>query len=141
VESQESHRIVVTLAQKARDGADAQQLADFIVSSWQTIEASLSPIIGQRSVATLYKRSFYLASREHPWLMDMHEGMQTTVNLAALKAALLERTSAEIAAGAGAALQMFYEALTNLIGASLTERLMRSVWADLFPVPTQENSA
>jgi len=73
--------------------------------------------------------------------MDMHEGMQTTVNLAALKAALLERTSAEIAAGAGAALQMFYEALTNLIGASLTERLMRSVWADLLPVPTQENSA
>ncbi|TPG08514.1 hypothetical protein EAH75_19325 [Rhodanobacter glycinis] len=141
VESQESHRIVVTLVQRARDGADVQQLAEFIVSAWQTIETFLSPIIGQRSVATLYKRSFYLASRKHPWLMDMHEGMQATMNLAALKAALLEQSSAEIAAGAGVALQMFYEVLTNLIGASLTERLLRSVWADLLPAPTQDNSA
>lgn len=117
-----------------------QQLAEFIVSAWQTIEASLSPIIGQRSVATLYKRSFYLASRQHPWLMDVHEGMHATMNLAALKAALLEQSGAEIAAGAGSALQMFYEVLANLIGASLTERLLRPVWADLLPAPAQDNS-
>ena len=141
MESEESHRIVVTLTQRAGDGADEHQLADFIVSAWQTIEASLSPIIGQRSVATLYKRSFYLASRKHPWLMDVHEGMQATMNLAALKAALVEQSSAEIAAGAGDALQMFYEVLTNLIGAPLTERLLRSVWADLLPASTQDNSA
>jgi len=141
VESQESHRIVVTLVQRARDGTDVQELADFVVSAWQTLETSLSPIIGQRSVATLYKRSFYLASRKHPWLMDMHEGMQATMNLAALKAALLEQSSSEIAVGAGSALQMFYEVLTNLIGASLTERLSRSVWAELLPASTQDNPA
>jgi len=131
----------VTLVQRARDGTDVQELADFVVSAWQTLETSLSPIIGQRSVATLYKRSFYLASRKHPWLMDMHEGMQATMNLAALKAALLEQSSAEIAVGAGSALQMFYEVLTNLIGASLTERLSRSVWAELLPASTQDNPA
>jgi hypothetical protein len=141
VESEESHRIIVTLARRASEGADVQQLADFVVLAWKTIEASLSPIIGQRSVATLYKRSFYLASREHPWLMDIHEGMQTTMNLAMLKAALIEQGSGEIVAGAGGALQMFYEVLTNLIGASLTERLLRSVWADLLPAPTQDHSA
>ncbi|WP_426690655.1 hypothetical protein [Rhodanobacter ginsengiterrae] len=130
----------MTLVQRARDGAVVQQLAEFIVSAWQTIEASLSPIIGQRSVATLYKRSFYLASRQHPWLMDVHEGMHATMNLAALKAALLEQSGAEIAAGAGSALQMFYEVLANLIGASLTERLLRPVWADLLPAPAQDNS-
>lgn len=141
VESQESHRIVVTLVQKASDGADALQLAEFIVSAWQAIEASLSPIIGQRSVAILYKRSFYLASRKHSWLMNMHEGMRTTMNLEALKADLVEHTNFEIAAAAGAALQMFYEVLTNLVGASLTEKLLQSVWADLLPAPTQDNSA
>ena len=131
----------MTLVQRARDGTDVQELADFVVSAWQTLETSLSPIIGQRSVATLYKRSFYLASRKHPWLMDMHEGMQATMNLAALKAALLEQSSSEIAVGAGSALQMFYEVLTNLIGASLTERLSRSVLAELLPASTQDNPA
>lgn len=141
MESQESQRIVVTLVQRASDGVDVLQLADFVVAAWRTIEASLSPIIGQRSVATLYKRSSYLASRDHPWLMDLHEGMQATMDLDVLQAALLEQSSTEVAAGAGTALKMFYEVLTNLIGASLTERLLRSVWADLLPAPAQENSA
>jgi len=74
-------------------------------------------------------------------LMDLHEGMQATMDLDVLQAALLEQSSTEVAAGAGTALKMFYEVLTNLIGASLTERLLRSVWADLLPAPAQENSA
>ena len=64
-ESKESRRIVATLVHRAGDGATALELAEFVVSVWQTIEASLTPIVGQRSVATLYKRSCYLASREH----------------------------------------------------------------------------
>lgn len=131
----------MTLEHWASDGMDAPALADFIVSAWQQIEASLTPIIGQRSVATLYKRSFYLASRQHAWLMGMHEGMQTTMNLVALRAALLEQTSSEIAAGAGTALQMFYEVLANLVGASLTERLLQSVWTEPLPDPAQDESA
>jgi hypothetical protein len=141
VNSQQSHRIVETLEQRASDGIDASALADVIVSAWQQIEVALTPIIGQRSVATLYKRSFYLASREHTWLMGMHDGMQTTMNLGALKSALVEQSSAEIATGAGAALQMFYEVLANLVGASLTERLLQSVWARALPDPAQDESA
>jgi hypothetical protein len=139
-ESKESHRIVATLVQRAGNGATVPELAESIVSTWQTIEASLTPIMGQRSVAMLYKRSCYLASREHAWLMDMHQGMQTTMNLAALKSALLAQSSTEIASGAGRALQMFYEVLTNLLGASLTERLLQSVWAGLLPAPAQDES-
>ena len=140
MESQESHRIVVTLEQKAGEGADALQIADFIVRAWQMIEAALTPIIGQRSVATLYKRSFYLASRHHPWLMDVHEGMQTSMDLATLKSRLLEHNGAEAAAAGGAALQMFHEVLTNLLGSLLTERLLRSVWTDLLPAPAQDHA-
>ncbi len=141
VQSQESHRIVGTLVQRASDGASAAELADFIVAVWQTIETSLTPIIGQRSVATLYTRSCYLASRQHGWLMDVHDGVQPTMNLAKLKLALVEQSSTEIATGAGTALQVFYEVLTNLVGASLTERLLQSVWADLLPAPAQDKPA
>ena len=138
MESQQSHRIVVTLEHMAGAGADAPEIADFIVRVWQMIEAALTPIIGQRSVATLYKRSFYLASPQHPWLMEVHAGMQTSMDLATLKSRLLEHGSAEAAAAGGAALQMFHEVLTNLLGSSLTERLLRGVWADLLPVAGQD---
>ena len=141
METQQSHRIVATLEHMAGAGADGLQIADCIVQTWQTIVAALTPIIGQRSVATLYKRSFYLASRQHPWLMDVHEGMQTSMDLATLKSRLLEHGSAEAAAAGGAALQMFHELLTNLLGSSLTERLLRSVWADLLPAPAQDDPA
>ena len=138
MESQQSHRIVVTLQHMAGAGADAVPIADYIVRAWQRIEATLTPIIGQRSVVTLYKRSFYLASRHHPWLMDVHEGTQTSLDLATLKSRLLEHGSAEAAAAGGAALQMFLEVLINLFGSSLTERLLRGVWADLLPVAVQD---
>ncbi len=127
--------------QRASDGVAAAELADFIVAAWQTIETSLTPIIGQRSVATLYKRSCYLASRQHGWLMDVHDGVQPTMNLAKLKLALVEQASTAIAAGAGAALQVFYKVPTYPAGASLTERLLQSVWADLLPPPAQEDPA
>ena len=137
MERQESHRIVATLEHMAGAGVDAPQIADFIVRAWQMIEAALTPIIGQRSVATLYTRSFYLASRHHPWLMEVHEGMQASMDLATLKSRLLEHSGAEAAAAGGDALQMFHEVLTNLLGSSLTERLLRGVWADL-PVAVQD---
>ena len=58
-ESQESQRIAVALARRAET---AGQVADVLVSTWQAIDASLSPVIGHRGVAMLYKRSLYLTA-------------------------------------------------------------------------------
>ena len=50
------------------DVAEVVSIADAIVSTWREIALALGPIIGRGGVAALYRRSLYLAVREHPWL-------------------------------------------------------------------------
>jgi DNA-binding GntR family transcriptional regulator len=51
-------------------------------------------------------------------------------DLAALKALLSRQTSADAASGGAAFLHAFHDLLSSLVGHSLTERLLRSVWID-----------
>jgi hypothetical protein len=139
MENHESGRIA-TLADRAGKGADAAQLTDWILATWQEIAAVLSPIIGQGGVAALYRRSLHLAGQAYPWLAVMEEGVQTSINLAALKSALSQQTSADAAAGGGALLQTFHDLLATLVGPSLTEQLLRSVWATSPPGVGKDNS-
>jgi hypothetical protein len=131
-ESIESGRIGAPLADLARKGADVAQIADALVSTLQKIDAALSPIIGQGGVAALYRRSLYVTGQAHPWLAGTHEGIHTAVDLSALKSQLVQQTSVKAAAGGDALLQTFYKLLASLVGPSLTERLLRSVWANDF---------
>lgn len=110
--------------------ADAAQLADAIVSIWQEIDDALGPIIGQRGVAALHRRSLHLTSPAYPWLAGTHESIQTAIDLAALKIVFAQQSGADAAAGAGALLQTFYELLATLVGPSLTVRLLGSVWTN-----------
>lgn len=130
-----SNRIAVRLGDLAGNGADVAEIIDNIVSTWQRIDAALSPIIGQTGVAALYKRSAYLSTESHPWLRGTHEGVRTVVDLAALKAALAQQSSADAAAAGGAVLEVFYELLAGLVGPALTEQLLHSVWSNSFSVP------
>jgi hypothetical protein len=142
MESQESRRIAAPLAHRVAKDADAAQIAEAVVSTWQEIDAALTPIIGQRGVAALHKRSLYLTGAAHPWLAGMHEGVQSTMDLATLKSVLAQQSSADAEAGGGALLQTFHELLASLVGPSLTERLLRSVWANsLSGPPAQDTSA
>jgi hypothetical protein len=52
-------------------------------------------------------------------------------DFAGLRAALATQSSAEAADANAAVLQTFHDLLTSLIGASLTERLLRPVWGSL----------
>jgi len=78
-----------------------------MVSTWQDIDAVLSPVIGQRGVAMLYKRSLYLIGPVHPWLAGMHEGVQATIDLEALKSAFAQQSSANAAAAGITVVRMF----------------------------------
>ena len=91
----------------------------------------MSPIIGQRGVGALYRRSLSLICADYPWLAAAHEGEFQPAEFAALRTARSEQTSQNAAAVNGVLLQTFYDLLTKLIGASLTERLLRSVWDNL----------
>ncbi len=91
---------------------------------------ALQPIVGQRGVRLLYKRSLQLAGRSYPWLEDMQGTSQDSMDLAALDAALTGQDSAQAAAAGGLLLKTFYHLLSSLIGPSLTEQLLRPVWVD-----------
>ena len=130
MENLESRRIALTLARHAADGANSAQLADAVVSIWQDIDAALRPILGQRGVASLYRRSLHLATTAHPWLTDMRGANQTGLDLASLQAAFARQDSGTASTAGGDLLQTFYELLASLVGTSLTEQLLRSIWAN-----------
>ncbi len=135
----DKHLIAAYLAH--RGGLDSTRIASDIVAICSEIDAALSPIIGQRGVAALFKRSVHVASLSHGWLTPVHAGAATNNDSAGLAVSVGQQTPAEAAAVGGLFLQTFYELLTTLIGPSLTERLLRSVWANfLSGTPERETS-
>lgn len=139
MDSQGARQIAASLARHAGAAATAPHVADATVAAWQAIDAALSPIIGQRGVAALYLRSLHLNRPVHPGLPAATEGLQSSMDTGALKSALAQQDAAGAAAAGGAVLQTFHELLTTLIGPSLTERLLRSIWVDFLSAsPAQD---
>ena len=116
-------------------GADGGKIADSAVEAWTAIDGALSPIVGARGVAALYKRSVHLAVPEHPWLAPAYEGALQPGNYASLRAALSRQTGANAAAAHDAILQTFQDLLNNLIGQSLSQRLLLTARSHLQSVP------
>lgn len=128
MDSKEPARITLALNKRAETGASAIQIADAVVQLWGQIDAVLVPIVGSRGVAALYKRSLYNAARTHGWLPSSPAELASSADLPALQSAFAGQSSAEAARAGGAVLQNFHALLSDLIGPSLTERLLRSVW-------------
>ncbi len=124
---------MVYSAVRIEKGANAAEIAEAIVSTWQQVDDALNPIIGQGGVAALYKRSLYLTAKAHPWLAGAHERVGTATDLATLNAVLAQQSSADAIAGGDALLKTFYELLASLIGLRLTEKLLHSVLTNSFP--------
>lgn len=122
----EAGHIQAHITRLAAEGADAARIAEAAASSWRAVDAALSPIISQRGVAALYKRSLYLTRAAHTALAAVHDGELLLSDYTALQAALAQQTSLDAAAANGALLQAFCDLLTHLIGASLTGQLLRS---------------
>jgi hypothetical protein len=137
-DSPESRRIALALARQVDAGADPAQIADTIISIWHEIDGALHPIVGQRGVASLYRRSLHLTSPAYPWLAGLQDDIQAAMDLAALRSVLVQQSSANAAASGGDLLQTFHELLASLVGDSLTERLLRSIWAMSTSLPAQD---
>ena len=140
MKSQESEEIAAFLARNVRAGADSGQIAETIAVACRGIDSALSPIIGQRGVGALYKRSLHLTAQTHSWLAGTQEGVSAAMDVAALTPLLARQTSAEAAAAGTLLLQTFYELLSALVGPSLTERLLRSVWATFLSGPSARDT-
>ena len=133
LKSQESHRRPAPLSDRVSAGADAEQVADAVVAIWLDIEQALHPIIGHRGVAALYNRSIHLTAAAYPWLAIDQPAVPAAVDPSGLRSALLQRAAAEAAAGGNALFQTFHELFVSLVGASLTDRLLGSVWSHSSP--------
>lgn len=123
------------VAQISQAGEDVGSVADAAVSLWRDMSDALSPIIGPRGVAALYKRSLYLTRDDYPWLAAAHEGVVPQVDYELLHKALVQQAGPHAAAANAALLQAFYDLLRSLIGEPLTERLLRSLWNNLSSGP------
>ncbi|MES2717055.1 MAG: hypothetical protein V4795_14895 [Pseudomonadota bacterium] len=131
-------RATAPLAHRIADDSTAAEIAAACAAIWLEVHAALSPIIGPRGVAALGQRSLHLASVEHPWLAARQPGGPAGLDAALLVALLAQASSNDEAAAAGSSfLQTFRALLSSLIGSSLTERLLRSVWG---PPDTALNS-
>ena len=102
-------------------------LIDKVVSVWRDIDTALAPIIGHRGVAALFGRSLHLTRAVYPWLTAPHENTPDRIDFASLQSTLSEQTSDDVVALNDTLLRKFAELLSNLIGVSLTERLLRPV--------------
>ncbi len=113
----------------AVESTDAARISEIAVSIWDGVGVALSPIIGQTGVAALFKRSAFLTRTTHPCLSAVHESALPSMGeLAVLQAVLSQQDWAEAVAVNAALLQNFHELLISLIGASLSDRLLRPVW-------------
>lgn len=120
--------IAKTLSPLAEGGADARQVADASLVVWGAIDRALSPVIGQRGSAALYQRSLHLARADFPWLAAVYGNAAEPRDFVALHAALVQQTAKHAAAAHDHLLQTMLDLLADLIGQSLTERLLQSAW-------------
>lgn len=122
-------RIHDTLAVRSGNRTGAAETAAAVAALCEEIGQALAPIVGQGGVAALYKRSLFLAAHEHPVLSDLHAEVQTAMDVSQLKARLTSLSDSDVARVGTALLLSFYALLASLVGSSLTERLLRSLWA------------
>ncbi len=101
-----------------------------ILGAWEGIVAALLPVVGPGGAAALYQRSLYLTARIYPWIAPAHGGFQAPIDLRLLTS-VLEQHGAEAWKAGLAHLQAFRTLLAALVGASLTEQLLRPVWTDI----------
>ena len=117
-----------TLGLQAAAGADSRHIADASVAVWAAIDTALSPVIGHRGCAALYRRSLHLVRADHAWMTGAYEGATTPGDFESLHGALAQQGSVEGATAHDALVQTFQDLLAELIGRSLTERLLQAAW-------------
>jgi hypothetical protein len=130
MDSQESSRFTAALTQRVAEDANARQIADAIGSMWADIESALQPVLGQRGVAALFKRTLYLTTTRHPWLAALKAGRaDSEVDLNELTEFFAQQSPAALTEAGWALFAIFRDLLRTLIGARLSERLLQAAWS------------
>ena len=129
-----------TLARRAGYAPTTRSVADAALGIWQQMAARLEPVIGAGGVDVLFGRSLHLTGKAFPWLATAGAKGNSAASLGSLKACF-EARETQVATEAGVALLAgFTELLAGLIGESLTERLLGTVWMQPLPISEPETT-
>lgn len=115
-------------------------VAGAAVARWVCMVDALTPALGQRGVAALYRRTLNVAGRAHPCLLQAHEDT-VPVCFEQLRKVLLLQPADQAATATDASIETFHELLNSLIGIPLTQKLLGSLWSPTFSgSPVQDRS-
>jgi hypothetical protein len=120
----------------AADGDSASRVAEAVGVTLADIERALTPIVGVRGVAALYKRALHLSTGTFAWMPAAPAGVPAAMDTGPLCTALAQRSAADAAAAGARLIREFRDLLSALIGPQLTERLLRSAWIHFLSGPT-----
>lgn len=111
-------------AERLLETKEIHRVADHVVEFLRQAVVALSPIIGEKSVSALYKRSLYLNRSKHPWLSTAYGELPHAEILLTLQDTVSRQTLNNAKTAVNDLLAIFQELLHNLIGESLTQRLL-----------------
>lgn len=134
-------KLRITLAERAGGTPDANTVAEATISTWHQVAVQLIPVIGVGGVEVIFNRSLHLTCTAFPWLTILGDHRDSAVLLANIKTRLTGHKPDAAAEASYTLLVTFVELLTTLIGESLTERLLSSVWEPPLPSSEQENES
>lgn len=129
--TEEPGRLRAVFARLAADGVAPAKIAEQAVLTWAAFDAALAPVIGQRGVDALYRRTLSLVLPNHGWLASVHEAGFRPGQDPAFRAAVAHQDRASAAAASGALLQTFHGLLVDMIGSALTDKLLQPAWDGL----------
>jgi hypothetical protein len=115
------------VAARAGNAPDASDFSRAALRLWRQIKVRLQPVIGDRGVEALLRRSLHLTARTFPWLVMAASG-NDHVSLEQIEACLAGQETSVAAGACNALLATFTGLLEDLIGESLTARLLGDVW-------------
>lgn len=116
---------------------DVEFVANAAMARWEVIADALTPVLGRRGVAALYRRTIYVTGRTYPCILQAFETTEP-VTFKNLRKVLTQQSVEVATAVADASIENFHELLNNLIGVPLTQTLLGSVWSPFSGSPTQD---
>lgn len=120
--------IAFVLSQLAAEAARADRIAAVAAERMHAIHQALAPIIGERGVSALYRRSLLLAARSTSWEGFAQGPAEAGDDYSALQSAIGQQSDALALDIAQALFSHLYTVLVSLIGAALTQRLLHPMF-------------
>ena len=134
MENQPISWVINCYSEDVKRGQDATWIADTIVATWDGIGSIMRRILGQGGFNALFFQSIEVTGQSHPWLASLSQDGQSNVDLKAFCVLLLNQDTIDFAVASDALLSSFLNRLVDLIGLSLTKRLLQPVLDPLLTV-------